>query len=146
MRRGEGCPICGEGRPDENRFGIRIFAGPTSDAYLQRSAIQRGYTTVMWRVRHVAEPTELSPDEAAAYWLEVLWVARGLELYLNPVKMNYNVLGNSVPHLHTHVIPRYAKDPRPGRPFPFPETEPPPFDEGMLRRDVESLRRHLLRP
>ena len=94
----------------------------------------------------MAEPTELSPEEAAAYGLEVLWVARGLEQYLNPIKMNYNVLGNSVPHLHTHVIPRYAKDPRPGRPFPFPETEPPPFDEGMLRRDVESLRRHLLRP
>jgi diadenosine tetraphosphate (Ap4A) HIT family hydrolase len=137
--------MCGDGRPDETRFGIRIFTGETSDAYLQRSAIQRGYTIVVWRGRHVAEPTELSFEEAAAYWLEVLWVARGLELYLKPVKMNYNLLGNSVPHLHTHLIPRYASDPRPGWPFPFPEVDPPPFGEDVLRSDVESLRRQLSR-
>jgi diadenosine tetraphosphate (Ap4A) HIT family hydrolase len=94
----------------------------------------------------VAEPTELSPEEAAAYGLEVLWVARGLEQYLNPIKMNYNVLGNSVPHLHTHVIPRFAEDPRPGWPFPFPEVDPPPFEDEMLRSDVASLRRLLSRP
>ena len=47
----------------------RIFAGEVSDAYLNRNDIQRGYTIVTWRGRHVAEPTELEPDEAAAYWL-----------------------------------------------------------------------------
>jgi diadenosine tetraphosphate (Ap4A) HIT family hydrolase len=146
MRRGEGCPICSDGRPDETRHGVRIFTGQVSDAYLVRRAIQRGYTIVTWRGRHVAEPTELSPEEAAAYGLEVLWVARGLEQYLNPIKMNYNVLGNSVPHLHTHVIPRFAEDPRPGWPFPFPEVDPPPFEDEMLRSDVASLRRLLSRP
>jgi diadenosine tetraphosphate (Ap4A) HIT family hydrolase len=30
------------------------------------------------------------------------------------VKMNYETLGNSPPHLHTHVMPRYADDPKPG--------------------------------
>ena len=38
--------------------------------------------------------------------------------------MNYETLGNSLPHLHTHVMPRYADDPKPGWPFPHPE-EPP---------------------
>jgi diadenosine tetraphosphate (Ap4A) HIT family hydrolase len=37
---------------------------------------------------------------------------RGLpEEHLRPVKLNCDVLGNSLPHLHTHVIPRYAEDP-----------------------------------
>ena len=132
--------MCASGRPDETAFGIRIFAGAVSDAYLQRSSIQRGYTIVIWRGRHVAEPTELESDEATSYWLEVLRVARALEVHMRPVKVNYNLLGNSIPHLHTHVIPRYAADPRPGSPFPFPETDPPPFDESMLRSDVEALR------
>lgn len=132
--------MCAAGRPDETRFGIRIFAGSVSDAYLQRSSIQRGYTIVVWRGRHVAEPTELTGDEATRYWLEVLRVARALEDHLRPVKVNYNVLGNSVPHLHTHVIPRYAIDPRPGWPFPFPEKDAPPFDESALRSDVQALR------
>jgi diadenosine tetraphosphate (Ap4A) HIT family hydrolase len=140
LREGKGCPICAEGRPDENRGGTRIFAGEVSDAYLRRDGIQRGYTFVTWRGRHVAEPTELEPDEAAAYWAELLRVGRALERHLQPVKLNYNILGNEVPHLHTHVIPRYADDPRPGWPFPFPEGEPPPHDEAEFRADVEALR------
>jgi len=131
--------MCSGGRPDETPFGIRFFAGTCSDAYLQRSAIQRGYTIVIWRGRHVAEPTQLSEVEAAAYWREVLRVARAIEEHLKPVKVNYNILGNSVPHLHTHVIPRYASDPKPLHPFPFPQDDPPPFEEAMLRADVSAL-------
>jgi diadenosine tetraphosphate (Ap4A) HIT family hydrolase len=140
LLRGEGCPMCSEGRPEETRFGARVFAGSVSDAYLQRAEIQRGYTISIWRGRHVAEPTELTEDEAAAYWLEVVHVARALEEHFRPVKTNYDVLGNSLPHLHTHLVLRYEDDPRPGRPFPFPEKEPPPIEEEVFRRDVEALR------
>ena len=33
--------------------------------------------------------------------------------------MNYETLGNSLPHLHTHLVPRFPDDPRPGQPFPL---------------------------
>lgn len=26
--------------------------------------------------------------------------------------------GNAVPHVHTHIVPRYPDDPAPGRPLP----------------------------
>src|SRR5260370_10352589 len=145
MGRGEGGAMCEKCRLAETRFGVRIFTGQTAAGYLTRAAIQRGYAVVIWRGRHIAEPTELAPEEATAYWSEVLEVARAIETYLHPVKTNYNVLGNGVPHLHTHVIPRYADDPRPGWPFPFPESDPPPFAEGMFRGDVEALQRLLLK-
>jgi len=140
LKRGEGCGMCAEGRPDELPWGTRIFAGSVSDAYLQRADIQRGYAVVIWRGRHVVEPTELDAEEAVAYWLEVLRVARALEAYLQPVKTNYNLLGNSLPHLHTHVLPRYADDPRPGWPFPFAEMEPLPIEEATFDNDVCALR------
>jgi len=143
MRRGVNCFMCAEGRPDENAIGTRIFAGEVSDAYLRRVDIQRGLTIVTWRGPHVAEPTELEPDQATAYWLEVLRVARAIEAHLQPVKMNYNLLGNAGPHLHTHLVPRYADDPRPGWPFPFPEDEPPPIEEEAFRADVAALRSRL---
>ncbi len=133
--------MCAEGRPEETRFGIRFFAGEVTDAYLQRPNIQRGYTIVIWRGRHVAEPTELDEQEAAQYWKELLQVGRALEEALEPVKLNYDLLGNSLPHLHTHVIPRYADDPKPGWPFPFPEDEPGPRDADGLRLDAEALGR-----
>ena len=132
--------MCEQGRPAETESGARILAGEVTDAYLQRRKVQRGYTVVVWRGRHVAEPTELSRDEAAQYWLEVLEVGRRLEGHLQPVKLNYETLGNSMPHLHTHVMPRYALDPRPEWPFPYPE-EAPPLDEDEFRADVEALRR-----
>lgn len=140
LRRGEGCPMCAEGRPDETGSGLRIFAGEVADAYLQRAAVQRGYTIVIWRGRHVAEPTELTEKEAAAYWRELLMVGRALERHLDPVKVNYDLLGNSLPHLHTHVLPRYADDPRPGWPFPFPDGEPAPHPESDLQADARALR------
>ena len=55
--------MCDQGRPEETPHGARIFAGEVSDAYLQREDVQRGYTVVIWRGRHVAEPTELSANE-----------------------------------------------------------------------------------
>jgi diadenosine tetraphosphate (Ap4A) HIT family hydrolase len=139
LRRGEGCEMCRQGRPDETRWGIRFFAGAVCDAYLQKAGIQRGYSVVVWRGRHVAEPTELSEEEATAYWLELLRVGHAIETHLEPVKMNYDLLGNSLPHLHAHVVPRFADDPRPGWPFPFPEDEPPPRPEAELRADVAAL-------
>ena len=138
LKRGDGCPMCEQGRPEETEHGARFFAGEVADAYLQKEDVQRGYSVVIWRGRHVAEPTELSRDEAARYWLEVLEAGRRIER-LEPVKLNYDVLGNSLPHLHTHVVPRYADDPKPGWPFPFPE-DAGQVDEERFRADLETLR------
>jgi diadenosine tetraphosphate (Ap4A) HIT family hydrolase len=140
-RAGDGCPACADGRAGETAWGVRFFAGAVSDAYLVRADVQRGLSMVVFRGRHVAEPTELTDAEAAAYGREVLLVGRAIEVAFAPVKLNYDVLGNSVPHLHTHVVPRYADDPRPGWPFPFPDPEPGPMPEERLRADVELLRR-----
>jgi diadenosine tetraphosphate (Ap4A) HIT family hydrolase len=142
---GEGCPSCAEGRPDATRFGVRFFAGARCDAYLVRADIQRGLTIAVFRGRHVVEPTQLSDAEAAGYGREVLRVARAIEAAFAPVKLNYDVLGNSVPHLHTHIVPRYADDPRPGWPFPFPDPDPPPMPEARLNADLDALRSALSR-
>lgn len=144
-RAGDGCPSCADGRPDETPWGVRFFTGSASDAYLVRADVQRGLSMVVWRGRHVVEPTELSDAEAAAYGREVLAVGQALQDAFAPIKINYNVLGNSVPHLHTHIVPRYADDPRPGWPFPFPDPEPGPMSPERLARDVALLRRALAR-
>ena len=122
--RGIGCPMCESGRPDADAYGVCIRHGTFCDAYLQRKDIQRGYTVVIWRGRHVTEPTELAKDEASGYWAEILSVSRALLAVYQPLKMNYETLGNSLPHLHTHLVPRYTEDPRPGQPFPL-SAQPP---------------------
>jgi diadenosine tetraphosphate (Ap4A) HIT family hydrolase len=69
--------------------------------------------------RHVAEPTQLSPAEAAGYWQDVLCVGAALEQLVEHAKMNYQLLGNTVPHLHAHIVPRPLLDPAPHRPLPW---------------------------
>lgn len=140
-RRGDGCPACAEGRPERTDHGVRFFSGSVCDAYLMRADIQRGLSVVVWRGRHVVEPTELTDEEAATYGREVLVVGRALEQAFSPIKLNYTLLGNTLPHLHTHIVPRYADDPRPGWPFPFPDPDPGPMEEERLMADVEALRR-----
>jgi diadenosine tetraphosphate (Ap4A) HIT family hydrolase len=131
--------MCTSGRPEETEYGIRIRAGRHSDAYLQKRGRVRGYTVVIWRGRHVAEPTELTWDEAAGYWREVLDAARALEQQYRPVKMNIEMLGNTGPHLHTHLRPRYLDDPAPFGPLPH-EPGYAPFPEDQLRADVAALK------
>ena len=136
------CAMCNSGREDNDQYGLRIMATEITDAVLQRANVQRGYTLVIWRGRHVSEPTELTNTEASMYWLDVLAVARALMQYYQPLKMNYETLVNSLPHLHTHLIPRYTADPAPGRPFPLmPLTgSEQPVPEKQLQRDADALR------
>jgi diadenosine tetraphosphate (Ap4A) HIT family hydrolase len=140
--RGIDCEMCEAGRPETDQYGMRIWEGKHTDAYLQRADIQRGYTLVIWRGRHVSEPIELSDEEACAYWRDVLVVARALITHYKPLKMNYETLGNSLPHLHTHLVPRYELDPAPGQPFPLlaQDGSEPRMPEERLIAETAALR------
>jgi diadenosine tetraphosphate (Ap4A) HIT family hydrolase len=50
--------------------------------------------------------------------------------------MNYQLLGNLVPHLHVHLVPRYLDDPAPGKPLPF---EPSPLAEPEYDMQLQLL-------
>jgi diadenosine tetraphosphate (Ap4A) HIT family hydrolase len=142
--RGKDCPMCAEGRPDEVHGNVRIATGRVSDAFLVRNDVgQRGYCVVIWRGRHVSDPTELSKDEASAYFEEVLRVGRAIERHYEPIKMNFEMLGNSLPHLHTHVVPRYLNDGEPGHPPHFMRIDlqnEPKIPDKQYARDLAALR------
>jgi len=141
--RGVGCVMCAQGRPEENEYGILVYRSDTSDGYLQKADVgQRGYCLVIWRGRHVAEVTQLSNTEAGKYWEDVMRVSRAVELHYTPAKLNLMTLGNEVPHLHTHVVPRYVDDRDPGHPprFMSPGEKTPPLPTDEVRRDAAKLR------
>ena len=91
-----------------------------ADGYIGRHPVRPGYTFVIWTGRHVTEPSELSPEETAGFWSEVARVAEAVEAQYQPAKMNWLHLGNGVPHLHVHLVPRPHDDARAGHPL---ETE-----------------------
>ncbi len=63
-------------------------------------------------------------DERIAFWEDVNHVAAALNRELSPVKLNYEIHGNTLPHLHLHVFPRQRGDRFEGRPIDGSETSP----------------------
>lgn len=78
-----------------------------------------GFCRVIWKA-HVREMTDLAPADRA-HLLDQVWrVEAALRAELKPDKINLASLGNVVPHLHWHVIPRFADDAH----FPAPVWAP----------------------
>jgi diadenosine tetraphosphate (Ap4A) HIT family hydrolase len=68
-----------------------------------------GFCRVVWN-DHVKEMSDLTPAERQLLNDAVYRVEAALREVLAPAKVNLASLGNVVPHLHWHVIPRFADD------------------------------------
>ena len=68
-----------------------------------------GYCRVVCQT-HVAEMSTLTAGDAHHIMDVVLATERALRATLQPDKINLASLGNLVPHLHWHVIPRWRDD------------------------------------
>lgn len=83
-----------------------------------------GFCRVIWHA-HVAEMSDLPPAQRL-HLMTVVWaVERALRELQQPDKINLASLGNVVPHLHWHVIPRWHDD----RCFPQPVWASPQRDD-----------------
>lgn len=101
-----------------------------------------GFCRVIWHA-HVREMTDLAPAERAHFMCVVWAVEAAQRAVLRPDKVNLASLGNVVPHLHWHVIPRYEDDPHfPDAIWAAPRREVVvrDFDETTF---TETLRRRL---
>jgi diadenosine tetraphosphate (Ap4A) HIT family hydrolase len=68
-----------------------------------------GYCRVVWRA-HAREMTDLPMSERRHLMGVVFAVEAAVRTLANPDKVNLASLGNAVPHLHWHVIPRWHDD------------------------------------
>ena len=86
---------------------------PHTTAYLHEDQFFPGWTVLVLK-RHATELFHLDREERAGVIEEVAGMARALSVALAAVKINYAVLGNQLPHVHWHLIPRMADDPAAG--------------------------------
>jgi diadenosine tetraphosphate (Ap4A) HIT family hydrolase len=103
-----------------------------------------GFCRVVWRA-HVAEMSDLGTSERRHLMNLVFATELGLREVMRPDKINLASLGNVVPHLHWHVIPRWRGDSR----FPAPAWSPrnPAAGDGAVppAPALDQLRTALLR-
>jgi len=74
-----------------------------------------GFCRVIWNA-HIKEMSDLTPLQRKHLMSVVFAVEQAVRQTLAPDKINLASLGNVVPHLHWHIIPRYRDD----RHFPNP--------------------------
>ena len=75
----------------------------------------RGYTLFVAKTC-APELYALERSERDQFLHEMAEVAHAVARACNPRKLNYELLGNGVAHLHWHLFPRYGTDPHPGGP------------------------------
>ena len=73
-----------------------------------------GYVCLVSRV-HAVELHHLSQAQAQSFMQDAHRVSTALSAITGAVKLNYEIHGNTLPHLHMHFFPRYAGDPFEGR-------------------------------
>jgi len=87
-----------------------VWQFPHSVAFLGPWQFYQGYCILVAR-RHATELSQLDDRQRTAYLDEMCRLARAMEIAFRPHKLNYELLGNQVPHLHWHLFPRSAADP-----------------------------------
>jgi len=106
------CKACQGSWPKEDHF---IADLGLSKAYLHDDQFFPGWTVVVFK-RHATELFHLAPTERIQLMEEVSLVAQSLAQVYEARKINYELLGNQLPHIHWHLIPRLADDPAPLEP------------------------------
>lgn len=106
------CKACQGTWPRQDHF---IADLGSSKVYLHDDQFFPGWTVVVFQ-RHATELFQLTPTERFQLIEEVNRVAAISADVHHAEKMNYELLGNQLPHIHWHIIPRLASDPAPLEP------------------------------
>ncbi|MES2070949.1 MAG: HIT family protein [Pseudomonadota bacterium] len=97
------CELC------DASLGDVVCAGPRWRVILVDDGNYPGFCRVIWHA-HVKEMTDLPAAERVEF-MDVVWkLESAIRAVMQPHKINLASLGNMVPHLHWHVIPRYQDD------------------------------------
>ena len=112
---GAGCPMDAPRPPSNEHWDLVEIS--VSSLYLTKNQTYRGQCQFIFDSRHVARVDQLSRPEWTSLAADLFTALQAVARVVKPDHVNIESLGNVVPHLHWHIIPRYAGDPMWGAPF-----------------------------
>jgi diadenosine tetraphosphate (Ap4A) HIT family hydrolase len=133
----ENCPVCSQLPMPEGT--VDVVESPSSWLNAGPRVCLRGQCCVTSKV-HAVELYDLTDDELLSFMRDVSAYAKALKSVTNAVKVNYEIHGNTVPHLHLHLFPRYRDDPFPGRPIDYRRVKLDIYGPGEFERFIASMR------
>jgi diadenosine tetraphosphate (Ap4A) HIT family hydrolase len=125
---GATCPICLRREP------LDIVAKlEASWVTMQEAAPIQGYVCLVSQI-HAIELHDLADATATAFMRDARRVSKALAAATGAVKLNYEIHGNSLPHLHMHFFPRYRGDQFEGQPINPRLVKNPVYSPGEFQR------------
>ena len=131
------CPLCHLPPPPAD--SALLYAHPRWRVVDAQEPSFPGFTRIIWR-DHVQEMTDLPVSDQQELMTVVLAVETVMRQKLSPDKINLASLGNQVPHLHWHVIPRWQDDASFPQSVWTPAVQPAIADTARLARQTAITR------
>jgi diadenosine tetraphosphate (Ap4A) HIT family hydrolase len=132
QRSGADCRVC-RSRPDA------VARLEASWVLIEPGDPLRGYVCLVFG-RHAIELHDLTDAEGSALMRDIRRVSAAVAAIMEPVKMNYEIHGNTAPHLHVHFFPRYPGDQFEGGPIDPRAATRPAYAPGEFERFRERLK------
>jgi diadenosine tetraphosphate (Ap4A) HIT family hydrolase len=104
-------------RASSNEHWDLVAQLAASSLYLAANQTYRGQCLLVLDIRHATRPEQLSKGEWGKFCADLYIAETAIAQALKPDHINVAALGNVIPHLHWHIIPRYRDDPRWGAPI-----------------------------
>lgn len=105
MELNKDCMYCMEDERRDNLM-IEIAKLDVSTVFLFKEQTYTGRCNVVYK-NHVKELFDLDQQELAAFMNDVKKVAAAVNKAFEPNKINYGAYGDTLHHLHMHIVPKY---------------------------------------
>ena len=89
-----------------NQLMIEIAQLEVSTVFLFKEQTYKGRCNVVYK-DHVKELFHLEDQELTSFMKDVKKVAEAIDNAFGPNKINYGAYGDTLHHLHMHVVPKY---------------------------------------
>jgi diadenosine tetraphosphate (Ap4A) HIT family hydrolase len=97
-----------------------------------------GYVCLVSQI-HAVELHDLPEAAACAFMRDTSMVSQALAYVTEAVKMNYEIHGKTIPHLHMHFFPRYRGDRFEGQPINPRLAVQPVYGPGEFERTRQAF-------
>jgi len=132
----ENCPYCRKEEDTMQSSTLKFFQHSELCAHPQ--VCLRG-TCYLITQEHYVELFDLNEEVLLGFMKEVQVTAKALKEVTGAFKINYEIHGNTAPHLHLHLFPRYLDDPFAGVPIDYNRIEPPVYKADEFETFVRSM-------